>query len=179
MSEDSNPVKEALFEHIRGSDAVRRMVAEQRFGDATRDIAASCHGMVEAVPGGTAALATGMLHYLLTEALIPSQRKVELRGVGLDVVVPDAGTLGRDPAKALVIAIPEQTDPGAVRDVVAQLRGVQPVRDNVWVVLPRDMDAGARTFILGRDGGSFCGIIPEIFEFVRATGAGRFRIFGA
>ena len=34
-------------------------------------------------------LATGILHYLLTNALLNSQRKVEYQGLELDIVIPD------------------------------------------------------------------------------------------
>jgi len=44
-------------------------------------------------------LATGLLHYLLTNALISSQRKVTYNDNELDIVIPDTKTLEKDPKK--------------------------------------------------------------------------------
>ena len=38
-------------------------------------------------------LATGILHYLLTNALLNSQRKVNYQGMELDIIIPDIRTL--------------------------------------------------------------------------------------
>ena len=55
-------------------------------------------------------LATGLLHYLLTNALLNSQRKVEYKGLELDIVIPDVRTLEKDAKMTLLILIPKSSD---------------------------------------------------------------------
>src|SRR2546422_2733740 len=59
----------------------------------------------------TISFAEGLIHYLLTVALIPSQRKVTISTINVDVVVPDLSTLSSMPENALVIAFPKTNDP--------------------------------------------------------------------
>ncbi len=173
--------KELLFGYIgENEERLSRMMSRGRLGDAIGDMVSGCHGAVERLGGGWAAgiLATGILHYVLTRAMIPSQRKVEFRGAEIDVVVPDLKTLGADPGRALVLFIPADRDRGAAAGRMELLRRAQPEARNIWAVLPGDMGLGCRTYVVSADGGSFRGIADDIARFAAEHGHGGFRILG-
>ena len=70
----------------------------------------------------TSMLATGIMHYLLTVALIPSQRKIKYKGVDVDIVIPDIRTLEKDSKKALVLYIPSSADSKTIEDEIKAKR---------------------------------------------------------
>lgn len=178
----ADAAKEMLFEYIRGSDAVQKMVAESRFDLAIRQVVSECYDRTAAICGTAEAprtVAIVLLHYMLTGALIPSQRKAECMGMEIDVVVPDVRTLARDPRKALILHVAESSDVGAVLDRVEKIRKIQPIRENVWVTLPRMMprvSKAARTFVISKECNTFADIVNEVARFTNESGAGKFKI---
>ncbi len=177
MPEESNPIKDLLFEHIQTSHAVPGFLSEKRFDLIIKDVVDGCSAVMSMGDEAVGVLATGLLHYLLTNAIIPSQRKVEHMGVELDIVIPDIRTLEADPKKALLVCIPKSSDVDVIRDKITQLGRVQPEAQNIWVVLARDAPPiQNQKFILSDRHDTFSGIIFEISRFVSLNKTGKFKI---
>ena len=121
-------------------------------------------------------LATVLFHYLLTNSLIISQRKVEFQGIELDIVIPDIRTLEKDPKKTLLIYIAKSTDQKIIQEKVTQLEKIQPEKENIWVVLSEDINVGKKSFVLDKENNSFTKIIFEIAQFSNVSGTNKFKI---
>ena len=67
-------------------------------------------------------LATGILHYLLTNALLNSQRKVDYQGMELDIVIPDIKTLEKDTKMTLLILIPKSSDKKIINEKITAIK---------------------------------------------------------
>lgn len=176
-SASEDPVKSLLFSHVSGPGP-SAMASQGRWADLVRGAAGHCLGPAcREAPAEEAAgrLATALLHHMLTASQTPSQRKVELGGVPVDVVVPDLRTLESDPLRAVLVCIPATADLVHARARVAEAARIQPVPANLWAV-SGGADLGCRTFVLGPGGGSFAGMMGEIARFGRP---GRLRILGA
>jgi hypothetical protein len=78
-----------------------------------------------------ATLVTALMHYMLTECMIQSERKVTINDVMLDIVIPTTRMLRTNASNALVITIVNDTDLK-----VNLLESVQPNRENIWLILP-------------------------------------------
>ena len=177
-SEQADAIKDVLFEHVRESD-YSGLVAKERFDAIIRDITDRCHDSVISMGPREQALgvlATGILHYLLTAALIPSQRKVRHGGAEIDIVIPDVRTLENDPKRALVIHIAMTGKQEKVIQDIVRLRGIQPHGENIWAVMPRDAAVGCRSFVLSRRGGTFEQIIFEIARFANVNASGGLKV---
>lgn len=154
-----------------------RLLAEKRYGGVARAALLGCHERAASMGEmreSVGTLATGLLHFLLMRAGIPSQRKVSYGGVDVDVVVPDLSTLEKSPEDAIVVCI----QAGAAASLLARLaeaRKVQPVRDNVWAVASEHVETQHRQFRVLPDGGSFCDIIDELARY----GGSGLRILGS
>ena len=78
MEEESNPIKDYLFNYIENSEIIPKLIAEKRFDQIIEDVTKNCYdhilsmGEKDEVVG---VLATGLLHYLLTNALINKSKK--------------------------------------------------------------------------------------------------------
>jgi len=121
-------------------------------------------------------LATGLLHYLLTNALLNSQRKVEYKGLELDIVIPDVRTLEKDAKMTLLILIPKSSDKKIIDKKISQLNEIQPNKDNIWVVLSEDISVDSKSFVLSKENNSFSKIIFEIAQFSNVGKSNKFKI---
>ncbi len=200
-------VKSILFGYANSSKTLPGLIAALDFDGAARDMVLSCYDRVVRAEGGRSAstapglalgvLATGIIHFILTKSLIRSQRAICHGGSELDVVIPDAKTLDADPGNALVICVAKTMDRSALHRRLAGIARVQPVQENVWLVVPESIHSGGgtgirgasesipvgapREFVISEDGGSFAGaMFSEIIRFAgRSSGShGKLRILG-
>ena len=109
-------------------------------------------------------LCEALLHFMLTAAVLPSERKVTFRGAELDAVVPSLKALDKSPDKCLIIQVIKT---GADSVKAKQAESVQPNRENIWIVSAKKMQA-KRAYSL--DDASFSKIIPDIHAFLTSKG---------
>ena len=118
-----------------------------------------------------------LIHYMLTIALIPSQRKTMLQSVGIDIVVPDAKTLVSSPQDAIIISFPKTNELNVIREYVYDLKKIQPNSDNIWVVLDRKMPVDAKVYTLDKDHFTFSNIINDLISFSSNKTQSKLKIF--
>ena len=179
MKQESNPIKDYLFKYIENSKTIPKLIAEKKFDQIIEDVTQNCYdhilsmGEKEEVVG---VLATGLLHYLLTNALITSQRKVKHNGNELDIVIPGIKTLEKDPKKTLLICIPKSSNPTIINEKILKLEKFQSEKENIWLVLSDDIPTNKKSFILSKDNNTFSKIIFEIAQFSNVNGTSKFKI---
>ncbi len=177
--EESNPVKEYLFSHIEKSEKkFQPLFSETKMDEIINDILNNCYykvALMENKEESLGVLATGILHYMLTNAMLTSQRKVEYQGVEIDIVIPDLKTLEKDPKKTLIICIPKTLDKNTIAEKLGQLQNIQPEKQNIWLVLTQDMKFD-KTYVIQKEKSSFSNIIYDIPKFVNLQGHTKFKI---
>jgi len=142
MSDEENPIKDYLFEYIEKSNTIPKLISEKKFDIVIDEIIENCYEKIISMDKkeeSVGILATGLLHYLLTNALLNSQRKIEYEGLELDIVIPDVRTLEKDAKMTLLILIPKSSDKKIIDEKISQLNEIQPYKDNIWVVLSEDI----------------------------------------
>jgi len=178
MSEESNPIKEYLFDYLE-SKKIQELTSQSKFPELINDVLENCFDKVISMgekEESLATLATGLLHYLLTNALIPSQRKIELNGTEIDIVIPNLKTLENDPNKALIIYIPKTMDVNTIKQKLDSLTKIQPNSKNIWLVLSKKLDFQNNTYVIEKKNQSFSKIIVDIGQFVNVQGQNKFKI---
>lgn len=108
-------------------------------------------------------LGEALLHFMLTASLLPSERKVSLAGMELDVVIPSIKNLTKDPSKALVIQVVKDSTLQRAR----QAEGAQPNAGNLWIISARPVETSHRNYVL-RD--NYPSIISDIHAFLKDKG---------
>lgn len=179
MDEEPNPIKDYLFGYIEKSSTIPKLMAEKKFDKIIEEIIEQCYDKIVTLDSKDIAvgvLATGILHYLLTNAFLNSQRKIEYNGIELDIVIPDIKTLEKDSKMTLVICIPKSSDKKIIDEKISQLEKIQSVKENIWVVLSEDIPIEKKSFVLSKENDSFSKIIFEIAQFSNVTGANKFKI---
>ena len=138
--------------------------------------------------GAAAAVLTTMLHYLLSAAAVPSQRKIRVGGADMDVVVPDAAALRAGRGAAVVVCVVGQAGGRAaglrVREAAAAAAAsaghagpagpAGHAGADLWVAgwshaAPDDSaaHAAARTYLASD--GSFASLVPDLAGFAAAA----------
>jgi hypothetical protein len=180
MQEDPNPVKEYLFDYLsKSKEKIEKLISEEKFSEIIDNVIANCYDKIITLGGkdeSVGVLGTGLLHYLLTNALINSQRKVEHNGIEIDIVIPDIKTLEKDPKKTLLICIPKSSNKNIIEEKISQLEKIQPEKENIWVVLSENVSINQKYFLLSKENNSFSKIIFEIAQFSNVHGTNKFKI---
>ena len=178
MSEEPNPIKDYLFEYLK-SKKIQELAAQSKFTEITENVLENCYDKVISMgekEESLAILTTGLLHYLLTNALITSQRKIEYKGVEIDIVIPNLKTLEIDPKKTLIICILKTMDKNVIKQKLEQLEKIQSIRDNIWIVTTKKTDFQNKTYLIEKKNASFSKIIYDIGQFVNVHGQNKFKI---
>ena len=180
MKEEKHPVKELLFRYIEKSEKkFQDLFSQTRLDEIIDDILAQCYHKVVFMNDkeeSLGILATGILHYMLTNVMLTSQRQLAYTGVKIDIVVPDLKTLEKDPKKSLIIFIPKTLNIKKIKEKLNQLYRVQPEKQNIWIVLTHDLELENKTYIIRKDNSSFSKIIYDIANFVNIQGTNKFKI---
>ena len=179
MSEESNPIKDYLFDYIKKSNIITKLMSEKKFDIIINKIIENCYDkiiLMNKKDKAVGILATGILHYLLTNALLNSQRKVDYQGMELDIVIPDIRTLEKDAKMTLLILIPKSSDKKIINEKISQLKKIQPTKENIWVVLSEEISLDCKSFVLSKRNNSFSKIIFEIAQFLNVGRSNKFKI---
>lgn len=121
-------------------------------------------------------LAESLMHFLLTIAIIPSQRKVSLGNLEIDIVIPDLKTLQKNPKDSLIIIFPKTNNKELIQKKITGLEKIQTVKENIWIVLTNNLKFKNKTFIINNDKKSLNGILDEISEFYSSRKQTKFKI---
>jgi len=179
MDEEVHPVKEYLFVYIKKSETkLQELLAQSKMDEVIDDILDNCYyktSLLDDKEESLGVLATGILHYMLTNAMLSSQRKVEHQGIEVDIVIPDLKTLEQDAKKTLIICIPKTGDKKIISEKLEKMKAIQPEKQNIWLVLAQDLEFENKTFVIKKDG-NFSKIIFEIAQFVNVQGHNKFKI---
>ena len=180
MQEEPNPIKDFLFDYIKKSEEkIQELTSQSKFAEIIDDVLENCYDRVISMgekEESLGILATGLLHYILTNALISSQRKIEYNGIPLDIVIPNLKTLEIDPKKTLIICIPKTIDKNTIEQKLEQLQKIQPIKDNIWLVITKKLDFQNKTYVVEKKNVSFSKIIYDIAQFVNVHGQNKFKI---
>ena len=180
MQEEPNPIKDFLFDYIKKSEEkIQKLTSQSKFAEIIDDVLENCYDRVISMgekEESLGILATGLLHYILTNALISSQRKIEYNGIPLDIVIPNLKTLEIDPKKTLIICIPKTIDKNTIEQKLEQLQKIQPIKDNIWLVITKKLDFQNKTYVVEKKNASFSKIIYDIAQFVNVHGQSKFKI---
>ena len=154
MEDESNPIKDYLFEYIKNSSTIQELIKEKKFDQIINRIIENCYDktvLMDSKDVAVGILATGILHYLLTNALLNSQRKVEYNELELDIVIPDIKTLEKDPKMTLLICIPKSSNKEIINEKISQLENIQPIKKNIWLVLSENIQTDKKSFVLSKN----------------------------
>ena len=127
-------------------------------------------------PDTSGTVAEGLLHYMLTASMIPSQRKTLFKSVEIDVAVPDTRTLGVSPQDVVVILFPKTDNLNNIKTHIAKIKMIQPNENNIWVVIENNLQLDSKVYTL-KDSMTFANIINDLISFTSNKKQSKLKIF--
>jgi hypothetical protein len=176
-------IKDILYQAISDYEE-KRIISDITQGESSAAISTifeHCTQHFDKIGAGTpkirSALAEALTHYLLTVALIPSQRKTALHSIDIDVAIPDAKTLSSSPEDAVAILFPKTNEPRAIKDQIEKLKKIQPKPENIWIVVDEPVSVDAKVYSLDRNQFTFSNIINDLISFSSKKKQSKLKIF--
>ncbi len=161
----------------------KRVLSDIAQGESTNAISTifnHCLSNLDKVEGEREAIlgtiAEGLTHYLLTLAMIPSQRKISFESVDVDIVIPDTRTLSTNPDEAVIIYFPKTDKLQTIKENISKIEKIQPKSDNVWIVVNKPIPTNAKAYTLDKEF-SFAKIINDLISFSSGKKQSKLKIF--
>ncbi len=180
-SSDVLELSEILYNAISeyGEQRILSDIVQGESTDVIRTIFEQCLSKIEeseVKPETPIVVSEGLMHFLLTAAMIPSKRKTAFQSIDIDIAVPDTVTLGTSPQDVIVILFPKTSDIGIIKSHIENMKKIQPNAGNIWVVLEKEMQLDAKTYTL-KDSMTFSNIINDLIGFTSNKKQSKLKIF--
>ncbi len=176
-------IKEILYNSIDNhSKYVVSDIAQGKSSEIIETICKECKEQLDRLEGNKSEIvgifAEGLMHYLLTTALILSQRKIIFNNVYIDISIPDVKILGMSPQDALIISFPKTNDVSTIKNRLAEIAMIQPTKENIWFVLENEIAVGTRVYAINNKGDfPFANIINDIIGFLTNKKQSKLKLF--
>jgi len=178
MSE-SSPIKDALYANIDdvGQDRIHNLMLNAKFAELFEKIFETTINSLDSIneyeKHGT--LAESFTHYLFTEMLIPSQRKISFDGINLDIIVPNIMELKKNTNNVLLIHFVKTSKIDEIKQNIQKIKSIQKSDANIWVISKENISIPQVTYTTKRD--SFSKFLKDVQDFVKIKEMNKLNIF--
>ena len=179
MSENS-PIKDALYTEIDdlGQERIHDLLLEGKFSELFEKIYQPSinkikenideyekHGM----------LAESLTHYLFTEMLIPSQRKIIFEDIELDMIIPNTAELKKNINDVILIHFVKTSKNDKIKLKIQKMKEIQKFDANIWIISKENISIPQVLYTTKRD--SFSKFLKDAQDFVKIKEMNKLNIF--
>ncbi len=178
MSE-SSPIKDTLYAKIDdiGQEHIHKLMLNGKFSELFEKIfestVNSLDGINEYEKHGT--LAESLTHYLFTEMLIPSQRKISFKNTELDMIIPSVTQLKKNSNNTILIFFAKTSSIDEIKQRIQKIKMIQNSDSNIWVISKDDIQIPQITYMTKKE--SFSKFLKDTQTFVKTKEIGKLNIF--
>jgi len=178
MSE-SSPIKDALYAKIDeiGQEQIHQLLLNNKFSELFERIYEPVIHRVQDVDeyekSGT--LSESFTHYLFTEMLIPSQRKITFENIELDMIIPNTKELQKDSHNTIVILFVKTSNIELVKQKIQDIQKIQKNDANIWVISKDHMEIPQSRYITEKE--SFSKFLKDAQDFIKTKKMNKLNIF--
>lgn len=181
METDSS-IKNILYQEIANltEKSIQLEISRNNSSKVINQICSNCFTKILRIPGDEdenfGSFAEGLMHYLLTESLTPSQRKISYNKVELDIVIPNIKLLKEKPEDSLIIIFSKSGNNEKINQRILDIKNFLP-QENIWIVTHSDFSINYKKYLIGTENDSFYNILDEITKFLSKRKQSKFKIF--
>jgi len=179
MSE-SSPIKDALYAEIDriGQDKINELLLEKEFSIIFESVFDKAINKIKediSEDEKFGALAESMTHYLFTEMLVPSQRKISYENVELDLVIPNTLELKKKSENVIIVYFVKTSNTTEVQNKISEIKTIQKKDDNIWVISKHLLDISQRSYATNKI--SFVEFLSDAQKFIETKNMNKLNIF--
>ena len=178
MSE-SLPIKDALYSKIDdiGQEEIHQLLLNGKFPELFEKIYEpvihSVRNINEYEKHGM--LAESFTHYVFTEMLIPSQRKITFENIELDMIIPNTTELQKDNHNALVIVFVKTSNIQKIKQIIQEIKKIQNDDANIWIISKDNIEIPQFTYVTKKE--SFGEFLKDAQNFIKTKKMNKLNIF--
>ena len=178
MSE-SSPIKDALYAKINniGQEEIHQLLLKEEFSELFEKIYESSINNIDGVDEyekhGT--LAESFTHYLFTEMLIPSQRKITFANTELDMIIPNRAELKKNLNNVVLIYFVKTFKNDEINLKIQKMKEIQKSDANIWIIAKENISIPQVSYTTKRD--SFSRFLKDAQNFVKIKEMNKLNIF--
>jgi len=120
-------------------------------------------------------VAESLTHYLFTEMLIPSQRKISFKNIELDIVIPNIAELRKNSDNAILIFFAKTSNIDEIKQRIQEIKKIQNSDANIWVISKDDIQIPQITYTTKKE--SFSKFLKDIQTFIKTKNTNKLNIF--
>ena len=178
MSE-SSPIKDALYAKIDdiGQESIHELMLSGRFSELFEKIYETTINSIDNIDEYEkhGSMAESLTHYLFTEMLIPSQRKISFKNIELDMVIPNIPELKKNNDNAILIFFVKTSNIDKIKQRIQEIKKIQNSDANIWVISKDDIQIPQTTYTTKKE--SFSKFLKDIQTFIKTKNTNKLNIF--
>jgi hypothetical protein len=178
MSE-SSPIKDVLYAKIDdiGQERIHKLMLSGKFSELFEKIYEttinSIDGINEYEKHGT--VAESLTHYLFTEMLIPSQRKISFKNTELDMIIPNIAELRKNSDNTILIFFVKTSNIDEIKQKIQKIKKIQNSDANIWIISKDDIQVPQTTYTTKKE--SFSKFLKDTQTFIKTKKVNKLNIF--
>ena len=175
----SSPIKDALYAKINniGQEEIHQLLLKEEFSELFEKIYEPVIHEIQFIEEyekyGT--LAESMTHYLFTEMLIPSQRKIIFENVELDMVIPNTLELQKNSNNTIVIFFVKTSNLEQITQRIHEIKKIQKNDANIWIITKDEIEISQSTYYTTKK--SFSEFLKNSKKFINTKKMNKLNIF--
>ena len=178
MSE-SSPIKDALYAKIDdiGQDRVHKLMLSGKFSELFEKIFETTINSIDDINEYEkyGVVAESLTHYLFTEMLIPSQRKISFKNIELDMINPSIAELKKNSDNTILVFFAKTSNINEIKQRIQEIKMIQNSDSNIWVISKDDIQILQTTYTTKKE--SFSKFLKDTQTFVKTKKINKLNIF--
>jgi len=181
--EEPSRIKEILYEEIKKipEKELHELFENGNYGALIKrlfeKILPRISNVNEEISESLGILSEGISHYMLTEMLIPSQRKIVYNNIEIDIVIPNLSMLKDRSENTIIIHFAKSSNTETIQKKIDELQIIQKNIKNIWVVLHDNISLPCKTYLLTNNENSFSNLFTDVKDFVTSKKLDKLKIF--
>ena len=179
MSENSS-IKDTLYLKINtiGQDIIHKLLLEKKYSELfeltyTKALQSVNTKIDEIEKMGI--LAESFTHYLFTEMLIPSQRKISHGNMELDMIIPNLAELKKNSDNSILIFFDKSSNNNIIKQRIQAVKKIQKTDKNIWVISKDEINISQKVYKIEKE--SFSRFLDDIQNFTELKNMNKLNIF--
>ena len=181
--EEISPIKEILYSEIKkiSEKKIHQFLQNNEYSSVIKNLLENIIPKISNIDGENeeklGVLAESISHFMLTEMLIPTQRKIIHDGIEIDIIIPNLNKLKDVSDDAIIINFDKSTNSNEIHKQIEALKTIQKNEKNIWIVSNKKLHSVPNIYRTDQHENSFSNLFTDVRDFVTNKKFGKLNIF--
>ena len=180
--EEISPIKEILYSEIKkiSEKKIHQFLQNNEYSSVIKNLLENIMPKISNIDGENeeklGVLAESISHFMLTEMLIPTQRKIIHNDIEIDIIIPNLNKLKDVSDDAIIINFDKSTNSNEIHKQIEALKTIQKNEKNIWIVSNKKLHSVPNIYRTDQHENSFSNLFTDVRDFVTNKKFGKLNI---